>query len=553
MSTNLIIIREEKSSAEGSSNGLLRFAVSSEPIGDVCLDGLSKYLSLETDNNTLIAAPEEFNLGRRAAKIAYRDNVEFSSELLTKIKRDSWLIVSNGRFATQVDVESLYKMLDGIREEVVAVDVEPGLLGRGEKVRLTEQGNVAGFRRLYADSAQPVPVLVDWPHHIFIKTNVLDRVAPDGTLPQSFSTLMKKCESDKIRFCVINVGGLVLDLETIDGLFSFCQVTLSKIRNSKFKIQNSNVISPDSRIVGKVLLGKNIQIAPGAIVVGPSIISNNVKIGSSAVVNSSIIGPGVCVPANQLVMNRFIKGPKCNFKDLTRQKSRKSKLICCSRFDLNYRRRINDTYRSWPRFSYAGFFKRIADSVAAVIVLVLFAPVLPIIALVIKFTSRGPVFFKDVRQGLHGKVFNCLKFRTMIVGADEIQDKLRGVSQVDGPQFKMEDDPRVNAVGRFLRDTYIDEIPQFFNVLVGQMSVVGPRPSPESENTYCPAWRDARLSVRPGITGLWQVCRTREPMKDFQEWIFYDTKYVRELSLKNDLWICWKTTKKVLRNFFRRF
>jgi lipopolysaccharide/colanic/teichoic acid biosynthesis glycosyltransferase len=553
MTANLIIIRKEKSFTEGNSNGLLRFAVSSGLIGEVCLDGLSKYLSLEADNDTVVAVPEEFNVAKRPSTITYRDNLEFSCELLAKIKRSPWLIVSNGRFATQLDVESVYKVLDGVREDVVAVNVEPELLGRAERVRLTAQGNVAGFRRLYADSAQPAPVLVDWPHHIFIGTDVLDKVAPDGNLPHDFSAFLKRCESDGIKFCVINVGGLVLDLETADGLFTFCQVTLSKIPNSKFKIQDSNVISPDSRIIGKVLLGKNIQIAPGAVVVGPSIISDNVKIGSSAVVNSSIIAPHVCVPDNLLVMDRFIEGPECDRKDLTRQKSNNSKPICCSKFDLNQKQRINDTYRSWPRFSYAGFFKRIADIIAAIIVLLLFAPVLPVIALAIKFTSRGPVFFKDVRQGLHGKMFNCLKFRTMIVGADEIQDKLRRVSQVDGPQFKMEDDPRVDAVGRFLRDTYIDEIPQFFNVLIGQMSVVGPRPSPESENTYCPAWRDARLSVRPGITGLWQICRTRQPMKDFQEWIFYDTKYVRKLSLKMDLWICCRTARDMLRNFLRRF
>ena len=141
----------------------------------------------------------------------------------------------------------------------------------------------------------------------------------------------------------------------------------------------------------------------------------------------------------------------------------------------------------------------------------------------------------------------------MMVGADNIQEKLRVVSQVDGPQFKMENDPRVNSIGRFLRETYLDEIPQFFNVLVGQMSVVGPRPSPEAENTLCPSWRDARLSVRPGITGLWQVFGTREPMKDFQEWIHYDIKYVRNLSLKTDLWICWKTARKLISEFIRQF
>ena len=186
-------------------------------------------------------------------------------------------------------------------------------------------------------------------------------------------------------------------------------------------------------------------------------------------------------------------------------------------------------------------------------VLVLFFPIILIIALVIKLSSAGPIFFKDKRQGLHGKIFNCLKFRTMVVGADKIQDRMRVLNQVDGPQFRVENDPRVGTVGRFLRDTYIDEIPQFVNVLLGQMSVVGPRPSPESENTLCPFWHDARLSVRPGITGLWQVCRTRQPMKDFQEWIYYDTKYVRNLSLKMDLWIFWQTAKKTLKNFINQF
>ena len=134
-----------------------------------------------------------------------------------------------------------------------------------------------------------------------------------------------------------------------------------------------------------------------------------------------------------------------------------------------------------------------------------------------------------------------------------MQDKIRRLNQVDGPQFRIEDDPRINSVGKFLRDTYLDEIPQFLNVLLGQMSVVGPRPSPETENTLCPSWHDARLSVRPGVTGLWQICRTRLPMQDFQEWIYYDIQYVKDLSLKMDLWICWLTAKKMFGNFIHQF
>jgi len=336
----------------------------------------------------------------------------------------------------------------------------------------------------------------------------------------------------------------VFDLETEEGLLNFCSTKLREIHNSKFKILNSKTISQDSRLVGRVLLGKNVQIGPKAIVIGPTIIGDNVKIEKGAVINSSIIGPGVCVPENQVVQNCVVKGPL---------DSRFSILDSRRVSSIRYRASTNETFRSWPMLSYAGSFKRFADCLAAIMVLTLFAPIMPFIVLAIKLASPGPVFFKDKRQGLHGKEFYCLKFRSMAVGAERIQDKLRIVSEVDGPQFKIRDDPRVTGVGRFLRDTFIDEVPQFLNVLLGQMSVVGPRPLAESENRLCPSWRGARLSVRPGITGLWQACRTRNPSKDFQEWIHWDSEYVRNLSLRMDLWICWQTTKRLVNDVLSQF
>jgi lipopolysaccharide/colanic/teichoic acid biosynthesis glycosyltransferase len=117
----------------------------------------------------------------------------------------------------------------------------------------------------------------------------------------------------------------------------------------------------------------------------------------------------------------------------------------------------------------------------------------------------------------------------------------------------MDDDPRVTAVGRFLRETFIDELPQFINIFLGQMSVIGPRPSPQAENLFCPSWRYARLSVRPGVTGLWQVCRTRIAGRDFQEWIYHDTEYVKHISLSLDLKIFFKTAKKFINSFLEHF
>lgn len=560
---NLIIIHKNNppvADAKSSSDNLLRFALTNEPIAGVVLDGLSKSLRWGRNGKKVCAIPEEWNVKShvpRLKTVPYTENVPIFPEFrrkaslsgLWKAKRDKWFVISNGRFATQIDSQLLNKLLVKIQADIVAVNVEPDLLGKREKMRLTAQGKVAGFRRLYCDSAELAPVSTDWPHHLFVKTSIIDQLLipgaqADGVLPQSFSALLEKCLSNSLRSCGINIGGTVLDLGTQDGLLNFCRTGISKIKNStpacNKQGQNSNAISQDSRLVGKVLLGKNVCIGPKTIVVGPTIIGDNVKIKQGAVINSSIIGPKVSVPQNKLVQNCIVTD------SLSSLVTRRSGHVAPTTSD-------GPTFRTWPRFSYAGSFKRIADCFVAIIVIILFAPIIPFIALATKLTSPGPVFFKHRRQGLYGKIFNCIKFRTMHLGADEMQDKLRFVSRVDGPQFKMTDDPRISAVGRFLRETYLDEIPQFINVLLGQMSVVGPRPSPESENTLCPFWRDARLSVRPGITGLWQIFRTRQPMKDFQEWIHYDTEYVRNLSLKMDLWICWKTTKKLFDNFISQF
>lgn len=575
---NLIVIHRNNNSTTGSSKDLLRFAISNEPVASVVLDGLSRSLFRSSGGGFAFAIPEEWGTepaanGQRI--LPYAENIPICSELLQEIKRHLWLNVSNGRFATQVNTELLEKVLAAaqIDADIVAVNVEPELQAGHEKLRLTSQGTVAGICRLYSDSAELLPLATDWPHHIFIKTKILAQVLTDHILPQSFRDFIERCRTKALTLHGIRIGGTVLDLETEDGLLNFCRKTVTLSSPRRFRRNNLDTrysmlesratshqrrgwASEEPRLVGKVLLGKNVEIGSKAIVIGPSIIGSSAKVGQGAVINSSIIGPEVCVPQNQFVGNCIVKGPQCDWNRLSQRKSDKiylPKLACrWSGFDLN-QQSDETTFRTWPKLSYAGCFKRIVDCFVAIVVLILFAPIIPFIAIAIKLSLPGPVFFKDKRQGLHGKFFNCLKFRTMLVGADKIQDKLRAVSQVDGPQFKIQDDPRLSTVGRFLRDTYIDEIPQFINVLLGQMSVVGPRPSPESENTLCPFWRDARLSVRPGITGLWQVCRTRRPMQDFQEWIHYDTMYVKNLSLRMDLWICWQTAKKLVGNFVRQF
>lgn len=186
--------------------------------------------------------------------------------------------------------------------------------------------------------------------------------------------------------------------------------------------------------------------------------------------------------------------------------------------------------------------KRVMDITMSALILILLSPVLLVLALLVKLTSPGAVLFAHKRQGLDGLEFYCLKFRSMAQGADRLQAKLRDQNEVDGPQFKMVCDPRLTKLGGWLRRYNLDELPQFWNVLVGQMSLVGPRPSPDGENQLCPAWRRTRLSVKPGITGLWQVLRERQcPHSDFQEWIYYDVEYARHRSLWLDIRILFYT------------
>jgi lipopolysaccharide/colanic/teichoic acid biosynthesis glycosyltransferase len=179
-------------------------------------------------------------------------------------------------------------------------------------------------------------------------------------------------------------------------------------------------------------------------------------------------------------------------------------------------------------------------------------PLYPFIALAIMIEDGWPIFFGHKRETLGGREFRCWKFRSMRRDADEIKARLQQVNQADGPQFFMDDDPRLTRVGKLLRKTNLDEFPQFINVLLGDMSVIGPRPSPRSENQYCPPWREARLSVRPGITGLWQIKRTRRRGLDFQEWIKFDIQYVENQSWWMDMYILWQTFIVLLRGVTRQ-
>jgi len=183
--------------------------------------------------------------------------------------------------------------------------------------------------------------------------------------------------------------------------------------------------------------------------------------------------------------------------------------------------------------------KRGSDFFAASVSLLLFSPLFLIIALLVKIDSPGPVFFRQTRIGKSGKPFRFFKFRSMIRDAERHKAALRDLNEAEEPLFKIRRDPRVTAVGYFLRRTSLDELPQMINVLKGDMSLVGPRPHlPEEVSRYRESDRE-RLKVVPGITCLWQATNRRSTQ--FHEWIDSDIEYVRKRSLWLDLKILWKT------------
>ena len=202
------------------------------------------------------------------------------------------------------------------------------------------------------------------------------------------------------------------------------------------------------------------------------------------------------------------------------------------------------TFSTTPDHALSLFVKRAMDVILSAAILVVSLPLMVIVGLLVKLTSKGPIIYRQVRCGLYGRKFVLYKFRSMNEGAEDVLWEIKHLNEMDGPVFKMRNDPRVTPLGRFLRRSSVDEWPQFWNVLKGNMSLVGPRaPLPEEVKEYT-RWQRRRLSVKPGITCLWQVSGRNEI--DFHEWMKLDLHYIDNWSLLLDLKILLRTFPVVL-------
>ncbi len=320
---------------------------------------------------------------------------------------------------------------------------------------------------------------------------------------------------DRHRLVTSDVRGRSYDTQQPEQIMRFVHdlvelweqpdATIRQLRREEAKLwrHETSTIDPSARIVNGAWVGAGRELQAGQTVAGPAVLWDS---------------PDARPPADPIPIIDI--EPTQTFARRTR------------------------VSKGRPRSRLSRWTKRLFDIGFATCAIAATLPLYPFVMLAIWLEDGRPFFFAHKRETLGGREFPCVKFRTMYNDADaRLAGDVKDLNRADGPQVFIDPDadPRVTRVGRLLRKLQIDEFPQFFNVLVGQMSIVGPRPSPRKENQYCPAWREARLRVRPGITGLWQVSRTRQADLDFQEWIRYDLEYVQNTSWRMDLWIIGQT------------
>lgn len=202
------------------------------------------------------------------------------------------------------------------------------------------------------------------------------------------------------------------------------------------------------------------------------------------------------------------------------------------------------TFINVPYQPFALAAKKFMDISVSVILLIILSPLMLLIALTVKLTSKGPVIYKQARVGLRGRQFDLYKFRTMVADAERIRGDLESKNEMDGPVFKIKEDPRITNVGKVLRRTGFDELPQLINVLKGEMSLIGPRPPLKSETEKYKRWQLRRLSVKPGLSCFWQIIPDRNNVK-FEKWMEMDLAYIDNWSPRLDFIILIKTIKTV--------
>lgn len=415
------------------------------------------------------------------------------------------------------------------------VAFETGLAGTKEHVDVDARGFVRSVHRYYEPATWPFIAGVS-ASLVPVSTGAL----ASGFIPTSLLELRQFLVARGVSSRDVPLEGGALDLTKPHGLLAATEQFVlqaaqerAPVPGQPMLVGEGHTVDPRARIVGPVVIHARASIQGNATIVGPTIIGAGARVGSGSIVAHSLVGPECAVPLNSVIRDRVWFDTDGRGSDRQRPIASYSERLARLAVESPDRRlahaAIDRTRRRYLRA------KRAFDVVVSGLALLLLVPIFVLVSIAVWLESRRPIFYGGEREGVRGRVFKCWKFRTMRMGADAVQHELKSLDKMDGPHFKLDRDPRVTKVGRLLRLANLDELPQLWNVLTGEMSLVGPRPSPFRENQICIPWREGRLSVRPGVTGLWQVCRQDRSAGDFHQWIEYDLLYVQRMSFALDL------------------
>jgi len=440
------------------------------------------------------------------------------------------------------DLSAVMRELEYYRAAIHMIGVGVANPRARERVERDGEGHVTRVQRFYDTAAWPEAATTGL-FLSLVPTKTLGGI-PIHSLPQFRSALASQGWLSHDVALELDV----VDLRQTEGVLALSEHALAEAMRRAYQtgaavernvlVGRDCQVHPSARLLGPLVLQDRVVIEDGATIVGPTVVGSGAEIQQDSIVAQSVLAADTLVTSGTTLRHCVASG-------------------CCSASSIEAAtpseapRLAPDTLIAYRGMGDSGAtpnralspnrrlqlaVKRAMDVTAAVVGLVVLSPLLVGLAILIKLSSRGPVLFAHRREQVGGEEFPCLKFRTMDAGAHLQQRELYEQNEVDGPQFKLGHDPRVTRLGHWLRKTNLDELPQLINVLLGHMSLVGPRPSPFRENQICVPWRRARLSVRPGITGLWQVCRSEDRSAgDFHEWIYYDIAYVRHFSLWLDI------------------
>jgi len=545
------------------------FPILDRPLIEYTIDFLKK----NAFKDVIIALPEEEKIpdyfrqnGTSGINIQYhkedrpRGTAGTLKDLEKLLDEEPFLVINSNVFVGDIDLAKFIKfhMETG---SMVTVGVHKGHNGNGveENVTITSDKEIKSFHIIHSSVDRRSP----WkPSGIYLFDPSVLRFIDQKNYMDVKEQLIPALQEKALNVSAYEIKGRHFCINSTNDYINVQRELLLKDGHADFGdkeeiakgvwVGKDVEISANAYLLGPVIIGDGCSIKDWAQIIGPTVIGNRSQISEGALVRESIvwdgttlsngskieysiIGKGSHVPDNFHLKNMIaLNGLKIGDANLIPTDNGIKGVV-----DLAEIRSIKGSHKIYK------ITKRIMDVGFSAVGIVLLLPLFLLIAIAIKIDSPGPVFYKQKRCGIGGKLFRMLKFRTMIDNAESLQKELLSKNEVDGPLFKISDDPRVTKLGRILRKTSLDEIPQLLNVLKGKMSFVGPRPLIMDEMKFSQSWRDIRLKIKPGITGLWQVQgRSQAP---FHNWIRYDVYYVKNQSLWLDIKILFKTIKVVLK------